>query len=69
MPTRTSQSPAGADATTARRRRAERSAEHPAKESRLAPVEQVALMVIGSTDFVLIYQLTGRPEFGEVELG
>jgi ribosome-binding protein aMBF1 (putative translation factor) len=47
MATQTSQSPLGTDATTARRRRAERSAEYRAEEARLAPFEQVARMVIG----------------------
>lgn len=47
MPTQTSQSPIGTDATTARRRRAERSAEYRDEEARLAPFEQVARMVIG----------------------
>lgn len=47
MPRQTGQSPIGTDATTARRRRAERSAEYRAEEARLAPFEQVARMVIG----------------------
>jgi ribosome-binding protein aMBF1 (putative translation factor) len=44
---RTSQTPIGTDATTARRRRAERSAEYRGEETRLAAFEQVARMVIG----------------------
>jgi ribosome-binding protein aMBF1 (putative translation factor) len=47
MPAQTSPSPIGTDATTARRRRAERSAEYQAEEARLAPFEQVARLVIG----------------------
>jgi ribosome-binding protein aMBF1 (putative translation factor) len=47
MSTQASQSPIGTDATTVRRRRAERSAEYGAEEARLAPFEQVARMVIG----------------------
>jgi ribosome-binding protein aMBF1 (putative translation factor) len=47
MPTRTGQRPAGAGATTARRRRDERSAEYRAEAARLAPFEQVALMGVG----------------------
>lgn len=47
MPAQVSQSPLGIDATSARRRRAQRSAEYRAEENRLAPFEQVARMVIG----------------------
>jgi ribosome-binding protein aMBF1 (putative translation factor) len=47
MPTRTSQSPVGPDSATARRRRAERSAEYRAEAARVGPFEQVARMVIG----------------------
>jgi ribosome-binding protein aMBF1 (putative translation factor) len=47
MPSQTSQSPVGTDATTASRRRAERSAEYRAEEASLAPFEQVARMIIG----------------------
>jgi ribosome-binding protein aMBF1 (putative translation factor) len=47
MPTRTSENPVGTDATSGRRRRAQRSAEYRAEEQRLAPFEQVARMVIG----------------------
>jgi ribosome-binding protein aMBF1 (putative translation factor) len=44
---RTRQSPIGTDTATARRRRAEHSAEYRAEAARLAPFEQVARMVIG----------------------
>ena len=47
MPTQVSQSPIGTDATSARRRRADRSAEYRVEEPRLAPFERVARMVIG----------------------
>ena len=42
-----SQRPVGTNATSARRRRAKRSADYIAEERRLAPFEQVARMVIG----------------------
>lgn len=47
MPRRTSQNPIGTETTSARRRRAQRSAEYRAEEQRLEPFEQVARMVIG----------------------
>jgi ribosome-binding protein aMBF1 (putative translation factor) len=47
MPAKVSQSPVGTDAPNARRRRAQRSAEYRAEQTRLAPFEQVARMVIG----------------------
>lgn len=46
MATRTRPSSTGTDAATARRRRAERSAEYRAEVARLAPFEQIARMVI-----------------------
>jgi ribosome-binding protein aMBF1 (putative translation factor) len=47
MPRRTSQNPVGTDATSARRRRAQRSTEYRAEERRIAPFEQIARMIIG----------------------
>jgi ribosome-binding protein aMBF1 (putative translation factor) len=47
MPTQTSPSAVGTDAASARRQRAEHSAEYRAEEARLAPFERVARMVMG----------------------
>lgn len=47
MATRMKPTPVGTDAAASRGRRTERSAEYRAEQERLAPFEQVALMVIG----------------------